>query len=82
MRRFRFTDHALDEMDDDGLTPFDVQAVIMSATVVARQSDERFGSWKYVLTGETLNPAMASVVVRIAPDGHMDIITVFRGTLE
>ena len=40
------TIHAGDEMEDDGLTVFDVEECVLSGIVVERQRDETTGEWK------------------------------------
>ena len=38
--------HAEEEMDDDGLTIFDVECAILTGEIVQRQKDHGTGEWK------------------------------------
>ena len=40
-RRYVVTVHALDEIDDDGLTIFDVERVILTGEITERQRDSK-----------------------------------------
>ncbi len=48
------TIHADDEMDEDGLTIFDVESAILSGKIIERQKDQSTGEWKYLVRGESL----------------------------
>ncbi len=72
------TTHAEEEMDDDGLTIFDVESVILTGEIVERQRDRRTRETKYLVRGETVDASRSAVVV--AKLGHADnlvILTVF-----
>lgn len=45
--------HAEEEMDDVGLTIFDVEHIVLTGQIVERQRDHRSGEWKYVIEGQT-----------------------------
>jgi uncharacterized DUF497 family protein len=77
-RQYVMTTHAEEEMDDDGLSIFDVESVILSGSVIERQKDQNTGEWKYLVKGETLNHKSAVTVTKISPTGKLIFITVYR----
>jgi len=72
------TVHADDEMDEDGLTIFDVESVILSGKIIERQKDQSTGEWKYLVKGESLAGESAVTVTKISPTGKLVFLTVFR----
>jgi hypothetical protein len=76
--QYVMTLHAEDEMDADGLTIYDVEHVILTGHVIERQQDHASGEWKYLVSGECLAGASATVVTKFGPTGKLVIITVFR----
>lgn len=46
-RRYGMTLHAEEEMEDDGLTIFDVEHAILSGAIVEKQRDHDTGESKY-----------------------------------
>jgi len=76
-RRYVVTVHALDEMDDDGLTIFDVERVILTGKITERQRDSRSREWKYLLRGNTIEDLDAGVVLKIGPTEKLIVITVY-----
>ncbi len=79
-RQYIMTLHAEDEMEDDELSIFDVESVILTGEIVERQKDQQPDHWKYILTGSCLSGEVACVVGRLSIMGKLVIITVFRGT--
>ncbi len=79
-RQYIMTLHAEDEMEDDELSIFDVESVILTGEIVERQKDLQPDQWKYVLTGSCLTGEVTCVVGRISITGKLVIITIFRGT--
>ncbi len=79
-RQYIMTLHAEDEMEDDELSIFDAESVILTGEIVERQKDQQPDQWKYVLTGSCLAGEVACVVGRLSITGKLVIITVFRGT--
>jgi hypothetical protein len=53
-RQYLMTTHAEEEMDEDGLTIFDVEEGILTGRVIARQRDRETHEWKHVIEGRTL----------------------------
>jgi uncharacterized DUF497 family protein len=76
-RDFVVTIHADEEMNEDGLTVFDLERVLLTGTIVERQKDRETGEWKYIVQGQTIDNGNAVVVVRLSPTGKLVIITVF-----
>jgi len=75
--RYVLTIHAVDEMEADGLTVYDVEHCILSGKIVARQRDRERGEWKYIVEGRALDRARLAVVAKIGPMGRVVIITVY-----
>ena len=76
-RRYVATLHAEEEMNNDGLSIFDVERVILTGEIVERQKDKETGEWKYLVRGLTLERMDAVVVTKLSPTGKMVILTVF-----
>lgn len=75
--RYVMTIHAVEEMEADGLTLFDVEHCILSGKIVERQKDRKTDEWKYLVEGQTLADDKAVVVAKIAPTGKLVILTVY-----
>ncbi|MFQ6094177.1 MAG: DUF4258 domain-containing protein [bacterium] len=69
--------HAEEEMDDDGLTIFDIEHVLLNGKIVERQKDHQTGEWKYLIEGRTLGSEIAIVVTKLTLTGKLVIITVY-----
>lgn len=76
-RDFVVTLHADEEMNEDGLTVFDLETVILTGAIVERQKDRETGEWKYLVEGRTIDNGKAVVVVKLSPTEKLVIITVF-----
>lgn len=77
-RQYVMTLHAEEEMNDDGLTVYDVERCILTGEIVERQKDARTGEWKYLVRGQTLNGDAIGVVAKLSPTGKLVFITVYR----
>lgn len=77
-RQYVMTVHADDEMDEDGLTIFDVESVILSGKIIERQKDQNTSEWKYIVQGESLAGESVITVTKISPTGKLVFVTVFR----
>ena len=77
-RQYVMTLHAEEEMDDDGLTIYDVERGILTSRVVERQKDQERGEWKYVLSGQSVRGSRVGVVVKLGLTGKLVIITVWQ----
>lgn len=77
-RLYVMTTHAEEEMDNDGLTIFDVESIILTGEVIERQRDRRTGEAKYLIRGETLDGSRTAVVVgKLGPTDKLVILTVY-----
>jgi len=76
--RYVMTLHAEEEMDDDGLSIFDIENAILEGQIFEKQRDEDRGEWKYLISGPTFDESLVIVVTRLRPSGKIVIITVFR----
>ncbi len=70
--------NATDELDDDDLSIFDLEAIIHSGIIVERQRDRVTGETKNIVRGGTLGGDEAECVVKIGPSGRLHVITVYR----
>lgn len=69
--------HAEEEMNDDGLTIFDVESIILTGGIVERQKDEQTGEWKYLVQGDTEAGDLGVVVTKFSPIGRLVLLTVY-----
>jgi hypothetical protein len=67
--------HAADELDDDKISIFDVENIILTGEIAERQGDAQTREREYVVRGETLDGKAACSVVKIGPTGKVVIIT-------
>lgn len=75
--RYFFSDHALEEMDDDGLLESDVLGVLLRGKIVARLTGDTRGL-RFVVRGTTVEEEIEiEVVCRFLPSGNLRIITVY-----
>lgn len=70
------TRHANLEMNEDNLTIFDLEMVILKGEIVERQRDINTGELKYRIRG-ILPDGTVEAIVKIGPDGSPVIITVY-----
>lgn len=77
-RQYVMTLHADEEMDDDGLTIFDVESGILTGTIIERQKDRKTKERKYLVRGKTVDDAKVIVVVtKFGRTGKLVILTVY-----
>jgi hypothetical protein len=76
-RQYVMTLHAEEEMDDDGLSIFDVERGILTGEIIERQKDRDTGGWKYLVSGQTLAGDEVVLVTKLSPTGKLVIITVY-----
>jgi hypothetical protein len=77
-RLYLVTLHAEEEMDNDGLTVYDVESIILTGQVIERQRDRKTGQRKYLIRGETVEGTQTAVVVsRWGPTDKLVIVTVY-----
>ncbi|WP_367268210.1 DUF4258 domain-containing protein [uncultured Thiohalocapsa sp.] len=80
--RYIVTTHAAEELDDDGLTIYDLERVILSGHIVDEQKDRDPPETKFLVRGPTLDDDVATVVVKPGPTNKLIIITVFRDSYD
>ncbi|WP_208108579.1 DUF4258 domain-containing protein [Candidatus Thiosymbion oneisti] len=68
--------HGEEEMDEDGLSVFDVESAILTGTIIERQKDKEIGEWKYVVRGQTLDGSVVTIVAKLSQTNKMVIITI------
>jgi hypothetical protein len=76
-RQYVMTLHAEEEMNDDGLTIYDVESGILTGEILERQKDKITAEWKYRIRGETISSGEVEVVAKFSPTGKLVIITVY-----
>jgi hypothetical protein len=76
-RCYILTLHAEDEMDEDGLTLYDLEHAVLSGVILERQKDRSTGEWKYRIRGRKLNEEWMEVVVKIGPTNKAVFITAY-----
>jgi hypothetical protein len=69
--------HAAEELDDDNLTIFDLESIILTGKIIERQRDRKTREVKCVVSGATLAGASAEAVVKLGPTGKLVVITVY-----
>lgn len=57
LRQYVMTVHADEEMDDDGLTIYDVENAILTGEIVERQKDRETSEAKFLVRGKTVDGA-------------------------
>ncbi len=71
------TTHAEEEMDNDQLSIFDVELILLSGQIVERQQDHQTDEWKYVIEGRTEASDVGYVVAKLSLTERLVIITVY-----
>ena len=69
--------HAAEELEDDHLTILDLENIILTGQVAARQRDSRTREIKYVIKGITLHGESAEAVIKVGFTGKLFVITVY-----
>jgi len=77
-RLYVLTLHADEEADNDGLSIFDVESVLLTGEILEQQRDRKCGERKYLVRGETVDGSRTAVVVcKFAPTEKLVILTVY-----
>ena len=82
MGGFVMTLHAVEEMEDEGLSILDVEHAVLTGKITRRQKDEETREWKYLVTGRSLLQDELVVVAKLSPTEKLVIITVYAETNE
>jgi len=70
--------HAEDEMDNDGLTIFDIESVILTGEIIEQQRDRKSRERKYLVRGQTVAGDETAVIVsKFGPTNKLVILTVY-----
>jgi hypothetical protein len=72
------TDHARDEMDEDGFTLYDLEQGILSGTIVERQRDRVTREAKYRMRGTAADGGEIEIIAKLSFTGRLVIITVYK----
>jgi hypothetical protein len=75
-REYIMSTHADEEMNDEGLSIFDVERCILTGKILKRQKDKVTAEWKYRINGQSLSGGEVEVVAKLSPTGKLVIITV------
>jgi len=76
-RQYIMTLHAEEEMDDDRLSIYDIEHVILSGRIIERQKDPITAEWKYLIQGNTFSEGNVTVAAKLSPTGKLVILTVY-----
>ncbi len=77
-RNYVMTLHAEEEMNDDDLSIFDIERIILAGEIIERQKDKSTTEWKYLIEGDTISNGIAIVVSKMGVTGKLIIITVYK----
>jgi hypothetical protein len=69
--------HAAEELDDDNLTIFNLENILLTGKIIERQRDRQTLEVKCVVSGATLAGAPAEAVVKLGPTGRLVVIAVY-----
>ncbi|MCB7130015.1 MAG: DUF4258 domain-containing protein [Candidatus Brocadiales bacterium] len=76
-RQYVMTLHAEEEMDDDGLSIFDIEQGILTGKIIERQKDRVTEEWTYLIEGQTIAGDRIVIVVKLSMTGKLVIITLY-----
>ncbi|MBF0352281.1 MAG: DUF4258 domain-containing protein [SAR324 cluster bacterium] len=77
-REYIMTTHAEEEMDDDNLTIFDVENVLLTGRIIEHQKDKQTQESKYLVRGQTMDGVnIAVIVTKFGLSGKLVILTVY-----
>jgi hypothetical protein len=77
-REYIMSIHAEEEMDNDELSIYDVECVILNGKILERQKDKNTAEWKYKIYGPTISNNEAEVIVKLSPTEKLVVITVYK----
>jgi hypothetical protein len=77
-RQYVMTLHAEEEMDEDRLSIYDVESVILTGEIIEQQRDRKSRERKYLVRGQTVEGEQIAVVVsKFGPTGKLIILTIY-----
>lgn len=71
------TTHAAEELDDDHLTIFDLENIVLTGSITERQRDRQTHEVKCVIRGITLDGTSAETIVKTGHSSKLVFITVY-----
>ena len=71
------TSHASDELDDDKLSILDLENVVLTGSITARQRDVETREVKCVIQGVTLAGSAAETIAKVGHGGKLVFITAY-----
>jgi len=69
--------HAEEEIDDEGLSVFDVERCLLTGKIIERQKDEETSETKYRILGLMISGELMEVMAKFGPTGRLFIITAY-----
>lgn len=76
-RQYVMTYHARKEMNEDGLTIYDVERGILTGAIVERQKDDLTAEWKYRIVGKIIAGDDIEIIIKFSLTGKLVIVTVY-----
>ena len=70
--------HAEEEMDDDNLSIFDIERIVLTGSIIEQQKDRVTEESKYLVEGDSITNGSAVVVAKMSMTGKLIIITVYK----
>ena len=67
--------HAAEELEDDNLSILDLENIILTGPITARQRDAQTRESNVVVSGVTLDGSLAQAIVKIGFTGKLIVIT-------
>ncbi len=78
LRQYLMTIHADEEMDNDGLSVYDIENAILTGEIIERQKDRETKESKFLVRGEKVEDSEILVTVtKFGMAGTLIIITVY-----
>jgi hypothetical protein len=75
--QYVLTVHAVEALQDDELTVFDVERCLLRGRIVEKQRDRQRREWKYLVQGPAVDGAPMVIVGKIGRTGRLVILTVY-----
>ncbi|VEN74704.1 conserved hypothetical protein [Candidatus Desulfarcum epimagneticum] len=77
-RQYIMTLHAEEEMNDDNLSIFDIENIVLTGEIIERQRDIITKESKYLIEGKSFSGVLIIVVAKLSITGKLVIITVYK----
>ena len=78
--QFVVTLHAIEELEDEGLSVLDLEHAILMGEIATRQKDADTREWKYLIKGRSLSDDELVVVGKLSPIDKLVIIIIYDET--